>query len=168
MLLAGDELRRTQGGNNNAYNQDNATSWVDWTLADRHRDLLRFVQHLIAFRKAHPALVSPRFYTGAPGPQGRPDVAWHGTRLNQPGFTDPDARALACTIAGVDGTPDLHVMMNMYWEPLEFDVPVGDWHVAIDTFATSPGDIVDVDEQGRDIRGACAVQGRSIIVLRGR
>src|SRR5438477_308964 len=123
MLLGADEIRRTQRGNNNPYNQDNAINWVDWALATRHDDLLRFVQRLIAFRKAHPALSQPMFYTGAVNRRGRPDIAWHGTQLNSPGFDDPNAHALACTIAGIDDTADLHVMMNMFWEPLAFDVP---------------------------------------------
>ena len=92
--------------------------------SSRTASMLRFVQRMIAFRKAHPralaAVVSTR---GAINERGLPDIAWHGTRLNSPGFDDPDARALACTIAGFGGAPDLHVMMNMFWEPLEFEVP---------------------------------------------
>jgi len=155
MLLAGDEVRRTQRGNNNAYNQDNETSWFDWTLVDRHADLLRFAQRMIAFRKAHPALWQPRFYSGAADDRGVPDIAWHGTALHSPGFDDPEARALACTIAGADGTPDLHVMMNMFWAPLEFALPPGAWRVAVDTFADAP----------RQVGAACTVQPRSIVVL---
>ncbi len=155
MLLAGDEVRRTQRGNNNPYNQNNETSWFDWTLVERHADLLAFVRRAIAFRRAHPALSRPRFYTGMPDDRGVPDIVWHGTRLHSPGFDDPEARALACTIQGVDGTPDLHVMMNMFWEPLEFDVPPGSWAIALNTFA------------GADPRVAntCQVQARSIVVL---
>ena len=166
LLLAGDEIRRTQRGNNNAYNQDNATSWFDWTLVGSNDGLLRFVRQLIAFRKAHPALWQPFFYTGAIGESGRPDIAWHGTRLNSPGFDDPDARALACTIAGVGGAPDLHVMMNMFWEPLEFDVPLGQpWREAIDTFATSPFDIVDPGAAVVIQDATRMVQARSVVVL---
>jgi glycogen operon protein len=166
MLLAGDELRRTQDGNNNAYNQDNVTSWIDWTLAETNREMLRFVQRMIAFRKCHPALWQPVFYTGAIRDDGRRDIAWHGTRLGQPGFDDPEARALACTIAGVNGTPDLHVMMNMFWEPLDFEVPAGAWQVAVDTFAAAPYDIIDVEEEGREVRESTVVRERSIVVLR--
>ena len=82
MLLAGDEIRRTQSGNNNPYNQDNEISWFDWTLADANRDLLRFVQRLIAFRKAHPALSQPRFYRGEQNERGLRDITWHGTMLD--------------------------------------------------------------------------------------
>ena len=170
MLLAGDEVRHTQGGNNNPYNQDNATSWIDWTKARSFHDVLRYFQCVIAFRKTHPALSRPHFYTGETNERGLPDIAWHGTRLNSPGFDDPDSRALACTIAGFRNGPDLHVMMNMFWEPLEFELPTvrqRAWHLSIDTFAASPDDIAVAGEE-RPIAGASQkVQGRSIVVLIG-
>ena len=170
MILAGDEMRRTQRGNNNTYNQDNPTSWVDWTMVETHGDVLRFFQRIIAFRKAHPAVSRPYFYTGMPNERGLADISWHGTRLNSPGFDDRDARALACTIAGFSGNPDLHVMMNMYWMPLEFEVPEPHrqtWQVAIDTFAASPHDIADSGRAPRFTGLSCTVQGRSIVVLAG-
>jgi isoamylase len=167
MLLGGDELRRSQRGNNNAYNQDNAISWIDWTFATTHHGMLRFVQRMIAFRKAHPALWQPSFYTGAIGEQGVPDIAWHGTFLNSPGFNDPDARALACTIAGLDNTSNLHVMMNMYWEPLVFEVPAfASWRIAVNTFADTPDDIADPGSEHPLDGRRCSVQPRSIVVLR--
>jgi glycogen operon protein len=165
MILAGDEMRRTQCGNNNAYNQDNPTSWIDWTLASTNHGLLRFVQYLIAFRKAHPALWQPTFYTGAIGERGRPDITWHGTRLNSPGFNNPEGRALACTIAGTGASPDLHVMMNMFWKPLVFEIPAGTWRIVINTFAPSPEDIVDAGESSRPAARRFPVQSRSIAVL---
>jgi isoamylase len=166
MLLGGDEIGRTQGGNNNAYNQDNATSWFDWTMVESNGEMLRFVRRMIAFRKAHPALWQPSFYTGAVDERGLPDIAWHGTKLNSPGFNDPQARALACTIAGLGGTADLHAMMNMFWEPLDFEVPAsGNWRVAIDSSARSPHDIVDQDGEAPLARKPCTVRERSIVVL---
>src|SRR4029077_14484342 len=77
MLLAGDEFRRTQQGNNNAWCQDNDISWVDWTLAKKNADFLRFVTALIALRKRHPALRRQRFFRGS-GPSGkeRPHIIW--------------------------------------------------------------------------------------------
>ena len=167
MLLGGDEIRRSQNGNNNAYNQDNATSWFDWTLAESNREMLRFVQGMIAFRKAHPALWQPSFYTGAINERGLPDITWHGAILNSPGFNDPQARALACTIAGLGGTADLHVMMNMFWERLDFEVPAGrPWLIAIDTFARGPGDIAEPGGETPLTGDHCTVQGRSIVVAR--
>jgi isoamylase len=165
MLLAGDEVRRTQDGNNNPYNQNNATSWFDWALARTNAELLRFVQRLIAFRKAHPALWRPMFYTGVIGERGIADIAWHGTTLNSPGFDDRDARALACTIAGVNRTADLHVMMNMFWEPLVFELPAGNWRIVIDTFAPDPADMPDA--AGSTIHDHWSVHGRGIVVLAG-
>ena len=170
MLLGGDEIRRTQGGNNNAYNQDNATSWFDWTAVDSNRDVLRFVRRMIAFRKAHPALSRPHFYRGEVNERGVPDITWHGTTVGRPGFDDPQGRTLACTIAGFGGDDDLHVMMNMFWEPLDFEVPADPqraWHVAIDTFAPSPRDIADENGPPPFGQSHCTVQGRSIVVLAG-
>ena len=164
MFTAGDEVGRTQQGNNNAYCQDNEIGWFDWELADRNAGLLRFWQRLIAFRATHPALRRPDFFTAD-------QVAWHGTRLGEPNWTDPDARALACTIAGRDGSPDLHVMMNMFWEPLGFDLPeLPDrrWLRAIDTALESPADIADPGTEQRIDAATYLVTDRSIVVLRSR
>jgi len=170
MLLGGDEIRRTQGGNNNAYNQDNATSWVDWNMAGSYAEVLRHVQRMIAFRKAHPALRRPYFYRGEVNERGMADIAWHGTKLGSPGFDDPQGRALACTIAGFDGDADLHIMMNMFWEPLDFEVPVDPqcvWHVVVDTFAPTPHDFANQNPGVPLDRTSCTVQGRSIVILVG-
>ncbi len=166
MLLAGDEIRRTQHGNNNAYNQDNATSWFDWTMTAGNAEMLRYVTRMIAFRKAHPSLWRPSFYAGEVNERGLPDITWHGTALDTPGFDDPEGRALACTIAGFGDTPDLHVMMNMFWEPLAFDVPAYQgWHIAIDTAADAPHDINDPGREPPFPGDHCIVQPRSIVVL---
>lgn len=168
MILAGDEARRTQQGNNNAYCQDNPISWFDWAAAESRPDLLRFWQRLIAFRKANPTLSHPEFFTGAADDRGVADVSWHGTQLSAPGWNDEEARALAFTLSGLGLGPDMHVMMNMFWEPLDFQVPTiagWTWHRAIDTAADSPADIVD---PGRELPApgvTFTVAGRSIIVL---
>jgi len=170
MLLGGDEIRRTQGGNNNPYNQDNATSWFDWTMVDSNRDMLRYVQRMIAFRKAHPALRKPHFYRGEVNERGVADITWHGTKVGRPGFGDPLGRALACEIAGFGDDADLHVMMNMFWEPLDFEVPVDPqrtWHVAVDTFMASPHDIAESNAGAPFRRSVCTVQARSIVILEG-
>jgi len=122
MFAAGDEVRRTQRGNNNAYCQDNEISWFDWSLVEKHHDMLRFWQSVIDFRKRFPVLRSREFY-------GEGEIAWHGTALNQPQWEfPPDARVLAFTIAG-----QIHVMLNMHWETHDFEVPPGEWSKAIDT-----------------------------------
>lgn len=171
MILSGDECQRTQGGNNNSYNQNNATNWLDWERAASHRDTLSYFQRMIAFRKAHPALWQPQFYTGQTNERGLKDIAWHGTRLNSPGFDDPDARALACTIAGFHDRADLHVMINMFWKPLDFEVPLipgRGWHVAINTFAAGPEDLPNPGHEPVFMESLCAVAERSIVVLASR
>ncbi|HVX68042.1 MAG TPA: alpha-amylase family glycosyl hydrolase [Bryobacteraceae bacterium] len=157
LVLAGDETGRTQRGNNNAWCQDNETSWADWSPAAVDCGLLRFWQRLIAFRKNHAALR-----------RGAARIAWHGTRLNAPGWNDPHARALAFTLAGVEGQADLHVMVNMYWEPLEFEVPAWggrDWLVSIDTSEPSPRDIASPGAEPAFRGASYPVEGRSIVVL---
>ena len=99
------------------------------------------------------------------------DITWHGTKLDSPGFDDSQARALAFTIAGFGDEADLHVMMNMFWEPLTFEIPVDParkWRVAIDTFQPSPHDIAD-DFAEPEIDGHnYQVRERSIVVLLAR
>jgi glycogen operon protein len=99
LLLAGDEFARTQGGNNNAYSQDNETSWVDWSLLERHAGLQSFVRKLIAFRAAHPVLRRTQFFKGQTGPDGEPpDIAWFGPEGHPPDWTG--GLAIACRIDG--------------------------------------------------------------------
>ena len=84
MLLAGDEVLRTQRGNNNAWCQDNETSWFDWRLTETNGDMLNFVRQLIALRRRHPTLSRRQFLTGEPDPaRGIPDIAWHGARARR-------------------------------------------------------------------------------------
>ena len=171
MFTAGDEVRRTQRGNNNAYCQDNEISWFDWSLVDRNRELLRFWTGMIAFRKRHSALRSRSFFRGEVNDHGVPDVSWHGCLLNQPGWGDPGARVLAFTLGGFNGAPDLHVMLNMHWEALDFEVPaiVGrQWFTAVDTSKPSPEDILDPGLEPRFSGLTCRVEGRSVAVLLAR
>lgn len=171
MLLMGDEVRRTQGGNNNAYCQDNPVSWFDWDLVRGHADILRFFRLMIAFRRRHSTFRSSHFFTGRANERGIPDVAWHGCKLGKPGFDDPYGRALAFTLGGVGDEPDLHVMMNMYWEPLEFeipDIPGRCWRKAVETAATSPADIFEAGQEPLFPFDRCTVAPRSIVVLIAR
>jgi glycogen operon protein len=171
MFVAGDEVRRTQHGNNNAYCQDNETSWFDWTLVASHRDLLRFWKRMIEFRKSHAALRQRRFFNGAVNDRGLADVTWHGAKLDTPGWSDPEARALALTLAGFDGSPDLHVMLNMHWESLEFELPAVPgrrWSAAVDTAQTPPHDIADPGDEWPVTGIGYNVQPRSVVVLVNR
>jgi glycogen operon protein len=168
MVLAGDEVGRTQRGNNNAYCQDNEISWFDWSLVDTNRALLRFFRELIALRARHPALRAPAFYTGSGDP---PDIAWHGCLLGAPGFGDPASGVLAFTIAGAGGAGDLHVMMNMEPGPLDFEVPArpGGWLRLVDTARTSPDDIRPLAEAVSVGSPATQrVESHSVVVLAAR
>ena len=134
MLRAGDELLHTQHGNNNPYNQDNETSWLDWRRRETHADFFRFTQQMIAFRKAHPSLGRSRFW--------RDDVEWFGAT----GLVDfgPEARTLAFCLHGASqGDDDLYVMVNASSEDLRFtiqDVGAAPWQRVIDTADRRPDD----------------------------
>ena len=138
MLLAGDEIWRTQRGNNNAWCQDNELSWFDWSLVETEREMLEFVRGMIALRQRHPSLTRNAFFTGKPVP-GRniPDITWHGIRLNEPPWHDGMAQFLAFTIAGLNANEeDLHVMLNMaemgMAAPLP-PIPGRHWYPVVDT-----------------------------------
>ena len=171
MFVAGDEVRRTQNGNNNPYCQDNETSWFDWTLLERNRDLYRFWKRMIEFRKRHPALHRGQFFTGAMNERGLTDVTWHGTKLNSPGWDDPDGRTLALTLGGFAGDGDIHIMLNMYWGSLDFElpkVPGRIWLKAVDTYQAPPLDIADFGSEIPVVGDAYTVRERSLVVLVSR
>jgi glycogen operon protein len=126
---------------------------------------------MIEFRKIHPALRSRHFFTGAVNDRGLLDVTWHGRKLNRPDWTDPEARSLGMCLGGFDGGSDIHVMLNMYWNRLEFEVPTAlgrKWFKAVDTAMPPPGDIVDPGKELDVATNVCPVEGRSIVVLISR
>ena len=171
MFVAGDEIRRSQKGNNNAYCQDNEISWFDWTLVNKHPELLRFFRNMIRFRKMHAAVRRGQFFNGSVNERGLKDVSWHGTKLNCPGWDDTGARALAMTLAGFDGDSDLHVMFNMFWDSLDFELPVVPgrrWRLAVDTARPSPRDIADPGSEPEITGNKLLVEARSVVVLVNR
>jgi glycogen operon protein len=149
MLLAGDEFLRTQGGNNNAWCQDNPVGWIDWTLANQNADFLRFVRAMIQLRMRHAALRRRDFFRGG----DEPDVLWHGTEPGEPDFSK-DSRTLAFALdgsqTGREPDRDFYVACNAWREGLAFGVPPSPsgrpWHRAVDTALASPLDIVGLDE----------------------
>ncbi|MGA9030905.1 MAG: DUF3459 domain-containing protein, partial [Sulfuricaulis sp.] len=170
MILAGDEVLRSQLGNNNAYCQDNEMSWFDWGLIEARGDMLRYTRELIALRKRHPSLRRPRFLTGRPAPGAAvPDIVWHGERLNQPPWHNGTARLLAFTLAGASaGEKPLHVILNMSDEPRTVGAPQIEgcqWRLALDTALPSPQDIVPPDRQNEPARSEYVAQSRSVVVL---
>ena len=172
MLLMGDEVRRTQQGNNNAYGQDNEISWFDWDLVGKHADMLRFVQRLIAGRlkrdvsQEDPGLTLNQLLHHS-------KIAWHGVQLNQPDW-GPDSHALALTIRSLSCRLMIHMMINAHWEELEFEVPLvkefngHDWNRWIDTSRESPDDICSWDEAEVVQEVAYPVQPRSVVVIVSR
>jgi isoamylase len=99
------------------------------------------------------------------------DVSWHGTKLNSPGWDDAGARALAMTLAGFDGDADLHVMFNMFWDSLDFELPIVPgrrWYSAVDTAKPSPHDIADPGSEPDVLGNTYLVKARSAVVLVNR
>jgi isoamylase len=166
MLLGGDEFLRTQGGNNNAWCQDNEVSWVDWSLAQKNADFLRFVREMIALRKRHPTLRRRWFFRGG-------DITWHGVQPGQPDFSSW-SRSLALVIdgrrTGREPDRDFYVAFNAWVDPLPFRIPPAPqgrpWRRAIDTALASPNDIVGLDEgPGVEVGKSYTVASFSTLVL---
>jgi glycogen operon protein len=136
MLLGGDEFRRTQGGNNNAYCQDNETSWIDWTQLEPHREIYRFVQGMMAFRRAHPVLSKEQFYTDA-------EIQWFGPSGGLPNWTGPKEKHFACLIHEEESRA-LYLMFNAGADAVDFHLPSAthetQWHQAVDTSGQTPRD----------------------------
>ena len=168
MILAGDEFRNSQGGNNNTYNQDNATSWLDWDQAARETDVQRFFQQMTALRRRYRTLREPRFFSQSRTGLDLPEVTWHGTSLDQPGWEDAEAHVLALTLAGLGDDPGLHVILNMFYLGLDFElprIPGLRWCLVVDTARPSPRDILLPGTEEPVTEGKYHAQGRSVVVL---
>jgi isoamylase len=174
LLLMGDEVRRTQLGNNNAYCQDNPVSWLDWTLVDQHRDLHRFVKRLIGLRLSRELAAGEHGLTLSQL-LGRARIEWHGLRLGQPDWGER-SHSLACTLSSLSGRSVFHLVANAYWEPLRFELPVlpagpqSGWHRLIDTARPAPDDIAEPGSAAPVSDGHYLAQPRSVVLLiaRGR
>ena len=171
MLLMGDEVRRSQYGNNNAYCQDNETSWFDWTLSAKHADVHRFV-----------TLLNARRVLRDPEPERRRlslnqllrgvNLAWHGVKLNQPDWGE-SSHSIAFTGEIREEKLLFHVILNAYWESLDFELPRLDnggenpWHRWIDTALDSPQDVLEWAKaeplHGYNYRA----ESRSVVMLDG-
>jgi glycogen operon protein len=168
MLLMGDEVRRTQGGNNNAYCQDNAISWFDWTLVDRHADIHRFVKALCEFRQGRD-LVAEGSTLSLNQLLARATIQWSGVALREPDWGE-HSHSLAVTLESLRGRFLFHVMFNAYWEPLTFELPpapVGGqhWQRCIDTALLSPDDIRTLAEAPVVAASHYVVAPRSVVLL---
>jgi len=143
MLSGGDEFRRTQGGNNNAFCQDNETSWYDWKRLEGHGDIFRFTRGLIAFRRAHPVLSKEQFYADG-------EIHWFGPRGGSPAWADPKQKQVACLIPE-DGRRALYLMFNAGAEAVDFKLPPAPagarWRSAVDTDREAPLDLAAAGEE---------------------
>jgi len=168
MILMGDEMRRTQRGNNNAYCQDNEISWLDWRLLERHDDVRRFLKHLIGYRlhrdfsEDDSALSLNKLLCQA-------RVHWHGVRLNEADW-GTDSRAIAATIDSLSGRITYHLILNAFWEALDFELPQPmaggqGWRRLMDTGLEGPGEICRWGDAALVDRLSYRAEPRSIVLL---
>lgn len=162
MLSMGDEVRRSQSGNNNAYCQDNALSWFDWTLVPRNHELLAFVKKLVRLRRSLSLFTHEREMTlEALLAQGR--VTWHGVQVGTPDWTHA-SRSLAFEVHG--SRRAFYVILNAFWEPLDFQLPADlTWQRVLDTARAAPDDLMDVDAAPHETGSHAAIAPRSAVVL---
>jgi glycogen operon protein len=169
MILMGDEVRRTQGGNNNRYCHDDETNWFDWNLLDKHADILRFVK----------LLNRRRLLRNADAERERKTLdqllrearkSWHGVTLFQPDWSDwSHSIALGAELPAENLL--IHIIMNAFWEPLSFELPAGDdsnpnpWRRWIDTALESPSDIVEWQTSTAISEFSYRAEARSVVVL---
>jgi glycogen operon protein len=169
MLLMGDEVRRTQAGNNNAYCQDGEISWFDWSLLDRHADIHLFVKLLSAFRQRRD-IVAERRNLSLNQLLRQARIEWHGVALNRPDWSE-HSHSLAFTLRSLRERFLLHGMLNAYWEPLNFEIPPvpaesrKHWCRCIDTALASPDDFRRWEDAPSVQQNTYFVQPRSVVML---
>ncbi len=166
MITMGDEVRRTQRGNNNAYCQDNELSWFDWTDLEKHADVHRFVSLLCA-RRVRRTTEHERRRVSLIQLLTEANESWHGVKLNQPDWSD-GSHCLALHAQLRDEGIYFHLILNAYWEPLEFELPqleAGPWRRWIDTALDSPADIVPWESAPPVTRGVYPAAARSVVML---
>jgi glycogen operon protein len=183
MLLAGDEMGRTQGGNNNAYCQDNETSWLDWSLAETERDLLAFTESLAGLRRNHAVFRRRRFFRGRRAPDDEAsDIIWltpAGQEMTLEDWRAGYAQSLAALLNGeAISEPDPRggrivdakflLLFNSHGDPLTFTLPeaslASGWEVVVDTSTAEASD----EEDGAVLMPKSEVQvgSRAAVVLR--
>jgi glycogen operon protein len=145
MILMGDEVRRTQGGNNNFYCHDNEANWFDWSLVKKHADVFRFVKLLLARRLLRDVTHEER-RTSLSELIAQANKSWHGVKLHQPDWGGSSHSIAFGTVLKKEKLA-VHLILNGYWEPLDFELPAvaagRPWRRWFDTSLASPDDIVD-------------------------
>jgi glycogen operon protein len=160
MIVAGDEFLHTLHGNNNAYNQDNIQTWIDWNRLEQNRDFFRFFKLMIAFRKAHPSIGRPTYW--------RHDVSWYGPD----GLVDigPKSHSFAYCLHGASvGDDDLYIMINAHWKERVFEIQEGEprvWLRVADTSLSSPHDFAEPGSEPSLPGLSYRVAARSVVILK--
>jgi glycogen operon protein len=162
MFRMGDEFLQTQGGNNNPYNQNNSTSWLDWARLDEHRDVFRFFRRMIAFRKAHPSIARRHYW--------RDDIRWYGTE-RAVDMSDGSRCLAYCLHGASQGDSDIYVMVN--GSPLDehfgiHEGAMGQWNRVVDTALSPPDDICEPGDERLVRSSFYQVRPRSVVVLHRR
>jgi isoamylase len=178
MVLMGDEMGRTQQGNNNSYCHDNELNWLDWGLLARNPDLFQFARRIIAFRHAHPVLRPKEHFRGESTRGCCADITWHGTRAWSADWS-AGTRVMAFMLCGnhakggTVGDDQIYVAVNAHWDALPFELPGPPdgklWHMSVNTSMPTPEDIFEHGcEPLLEDQGSVLVGGRSVVVLVGR
>jgi isoamylase len=167
MFCMGDEVRRTQQGNNNAYCQDSPISWFNWDLVKTNAGLLDFVTKLIRFIQSNVVFQQERLLNAIDHPT-HPSILWHGTKLDLPDW-GLDSHSIAFLLCHPENGERIHVMLNAYWEPLTFELPpckgAKRWRRIVDTSKTTPEDFAEVAHATVIIDPTYRVDSRSSVVL---
>lgn len=179
MILMGDEMGRTQQGNNNAYCHDTELNWLNWDMKNTNADIFNFVKHLIHFRKAHPVFRSREHFRNTDYMNsGYADISFHGVRAWNADWSNTST-VFAFMLDGdhaKGGTVkdnSIYVVFNMYWNALPFELPQlsrgREWYVSVNTGMEPPYDFysIDLEEKLQDQRNII-VGGRSVMVLLGK
>lgn len=159
MFRMGDEFMQTQGGNNNPYNQDNETSWLDWQRLESNEEVFRFFQRMIAFRKTHSVIGRSTFW--------RDDICWFGAEQPNVDMSEESHVLAYCLRAATNFGGDLYVMINGSTNARNFTIHAADthWKRLIDTSLPYPLDIADIDSAKRVEENLCRLNPFSVVVL---
>jgi glycogen operon protein len=164
----GDEVKRTQLGNNNAYCHDNELTWFDWSLPEKHKTLFRFVKMLITFRLQRD-LSKNEYRMNLNQLLQQATISWHGVDINKPDWSE-NSHSIALTVQSLSGKTLMHYMINAYSKPLQFELPTATkgkeyvWKRWMDTSLQSPEDICFQDD-AKEVKNSYFVAAHSMAVL---
>ncbi len=162
MILMGDEVQRSQDGNNNAYCLDNQVNWFDWNLVEKNKELLNFVRSIISITQEFEVLRYSKTMETLHKTEGCPYITWHGTELNEPDWSK-NSHTLGFEYHFPEKKERILVLMNMYWDKLTFEIPkeiYGKWNLQVDTSQDNSDTCTLLDANKK-----ITLESRSIIVL---